>query len=148
VTKSHDPYGQSDPGNGNFYGFKANLEHMIAKAKREIAKLERLLHAQPEIINDATRAAVYRELIADLKQEAGSYAYDAGYAKAYGPAGEGARLEELAEKLNGWANYLTNYGWSKKYTVDGEPKALRLEDKVDDAYIRGGAKAVLELMAK
>ncbi len=140
MTKSTDPYGQSDPQNANFYGFKSNLQTMIDKAKRELARLERLLHAQPEIINDASRAAVYRELVSDLRQQAGDAAYHAAY--------QVAGMAEAAERFTGWADYLTNYGWSSKYTIEGEKKVLTLEDKVDEAYIRGGSKAVIELMSK
>lgn len=140
MTKSTDPYGQSDSANGNFYGFKANLQHMIDKAKKELARLELLLHAQPEIINDATRAAVYRELVADLRQQAG----EAGYYAAYEQAG----MKEAAERFTAWADYLSKYGWASKYTIEGEPRILTLEIKVDEAYIQGGAQAVIKLMSK
>lgn len=140
MTKSSDPYGQSDPHNQNFYGFKSNLQHMIDKTKRELARLERLLHAQPEIINDATRAAVYRELVADLRQQAGDAEYHAAY--------EVAGMKEAAERFTAWADYLSKYGWASKYSIEGEKNVLTLEDKVDDAYIKGGAKAVIEFMSK
>lgn len=140
MTNASDPYGQSDSRNGNFYGFKSNLQQMISGAKKELAKLERLLYAQPEIINDATRAAVYRELVADLRQQAGDAAYHAAY--------EVSGMKEAAEKFTAWADYLSKYGWASKYSIEGEPRTLTLENKVDDAYIRGGAKAVIEFMSK
>jgi hypothetical protein len=140
MTKSQDPYGQSDIVNGNAYGFKTKVQHMINAAKKELAQLQRLLHAQDEIVNDATRAAVYRELIADLRQQAGDAAYHAAY--------EVAGMKEAAERFTAWADYLSKYGWADKYTVDGEPKLMTLEDKVDEAYINGGAQAVIKLMSK
>lgn len=135
-----DPYGQRDPEEGQFYGFKSSLLTMISKAKQELARLERLVHRQDEIINDATRAAVYRELVADIRKDAGSAAYYA----AYGDKGQ----EELAQVLTFRADFLVKYGWAGKFSVEGEPKLLTLEDKIDEAYIRGGAKNVIEFMSK
>lgn len=135
-----DPYGQPDPDEGQFYGFKTMLLQMIEKSKRELARLEKLIHRQDEIINDATRAAVYRELVADIRKDAGS----ASYYGSYGDKGQ----EELAQVLTSRADYLTKYGWGGKFTIEGEPKALTLEDKIDDAYIKGGAKAVITFMSK
>lgn len=135
-----DPYGQPDPDEGQFYGFKTMLLQMIEQSKRQLARLEKLVHRQDEIINDATRAAVYRELVADIRKDAGSAAYYA----AYGDKGQ----EELAQVLTSRADFLTKYGWGGKFTIEGERKVWTLEDKVDDAYQRGGAKSVIELMSK
>jgi hypothetical protein len=139
--KSTDPYGQTPNGrDGEVYGPKQQVLDFIREQKKGLSRLERSMRAQTEILNDASRAAVYRELISDLRSQAG----DARYHEAYKVEG----MAEMADKLEGWIRYLTKYGWAEKYEVDGEPKLPTLEQKVDEAYIRHGAAAVVELFAR
>lgn len=136
---TRDPYSEP-PSPGEAFSPKVLVLQFIEEQKRGLARLQRAMRAQTEVLNDATRAAVYRELIADLKKQSG----EAKYAAAYGEASMG----DLATRLDSWADYLSKYGWAEKYTTGGEPKVPTLEDKIDDAYIRFGAGEVAKLFAR
>lgn len=142
--KSIDPYGQEPRGESTeVYGPKNRVLTFIAQQQKELASLKRAMQIPVEIINDATRAAVFRELINDLKSEAGTIRYNASY-EGYPP-----KDMELVSRLEGWIEYLTKYShWGQKFLPDGSLKAPTLEEKIDSAYIRGGASEVLKLMSK
>lgn len=148
MSTLQDPYGQTDYRNGNFYGLKLYLLQEFAQLKQAIAKTERLIRNQEVIVNDATRAVVLRELVDQLRKSAADNEYNAGYEEMAGRVADAKRMRDEAGRISNWADYLMNYGWLKKYLPNGEPKVPTLADKIDDAYISGGADAVLKLMAK
>lgn len=102
--------------------------------------------SQPSIDDAALRGNIDDRTFQDAA--AGSYSYDAGYEEAAGRVDQAKGLRDEASRLEGWANYLETYSWVAKYLPSGEPRLPTLEDRIDSAYIKGGAHAVLELMAK
>lgn len=100
-----DPDGQTDPEAGNFYGLKRKFLFEIETMRATLTNLHKLVYRQDEVLNDATRIAVYKELVADLKKEHGFLSYDNAYTGG---------LEESIRRLEGAINYLSKYGWAKK----------------------------------